>query len=171
MEFVDEAGPAEDPAGEEAMTFESGGPVVPTVRAVETPRPALESLSVPGPLDVRVAVRRVVAEQIRLVPIEIRAPTGVRALRGACTLGELHGPDRVEPGLFEAHVRLPALRGPAVILAFFEGEGFAGYVRIAVWKASTLEVETEPGAEVQVEIAGATFGPVRAQGRSATYAR
>ncbi|MBI5488898.1 MAG: hypothetical protein HY905_16310 [Deltaproteobacteria bacterium] len=168
MSFEDEP-PGEEPGpGGEAMTFETGGTAVPMVRAVEAPRPANESLSVPEPLEVRVTARRVVAEQIRIVPIEIRAPTQVRTLRGVTTLGEMHGPDRVEPGLFEADVRLPALHGPAVILALFEGEGCAGYVRITVWKAANLEVETEPGAQVQVEIAGQTFGPVRAQGRTAT---
>ncbi|MBI5500766.1 MAG: hypothetical protein HY907_11030 [Deltaproteobacteria bacterium] len=168
MSFDDEPVGDEPAPDGDPMTFEAGTAAVPMVRAVEPPRPASESLSVPEPLEVRVTARRVVAEQIRIVPIEIRTPTHVRTLRGTTTLGEMHGPDRVEPGLFEADVRLPALRGPAVILALFEGDGCAGYVRITVWKAANLEVDTEPGAQVLVEIAGQTFGPVRAQGRTAT---
>jgi hypothetical protein len=156
-----------EPSGQ-TMNLEEEGPVTPAVRAVEPPPPAEQALPVPGLLEVRVTARRVVAEQIRLVPLEIRAPTSVRTLRGVTTMGELHEPERVEPGLFQAQITLPSLRGPAIILALFEGEGYAGYVRIAVWKAANLEVDTEPGAQVRVEIVDQTFGPVRAQGRLAT---
>lgn len=155
------------PAGPE-MTLEDDGSVVSTVRAVPPPAPARESLAVPEPLEVRVAARRVVAEQMRIVPLEIRAPGALPGLRGTATMGELHGPEAVEPGLYRAQLRLPALQGPAVILVVFRTEDRAGFARVHVWKKASLEIDTEPGAQVRVEIAGQTFGPVRAAGRQAT---
>jgi hypothetical protein len=150
------------------MTLEDEGATVSTVRAVVTPAPAAESLSVPGPLEVRVAARRVVAEQIRIVPLEIRGEGALPGLRGTATMGELHDPELVEPGVYRAQLRLPALQGPAVILVVFRTDDRAGAVRVQVWKKASLEIDTEPGAQVRVEIAGQTFGPVRAVGRQAT---
>lgn len=150
------------------MTLEDEGATVSTVRAVVTPAPAAESLSVPGPLEVRVAARRVVAEQIRIVPLEIRGEGTLAGLRGTATMGELHDPELVEPGVYRAQLRLPALQGPAVILVVFRTDDRAGAVRVQVWKKASLEIDTEPGAQVRVEIAGQTFGPVRAVGRQAT---
>lgn len=155
------------PSGPE-MTLEDDGSVVSAVRSVPVPPPAAESLSVPEPLEVRVAARRVVAEQMRIVPIEIRSSGSLPGLRGAATMGELHGPDAVEPGLYRAQLRLPALQGPAVILVVFRTEDRAGVTRVHVWKKASLEIDTEAGAQVRVEIAGQTFGPVRATGRQAT---
>jgi hypothetical protein len=157
----------EEPGGEE-ITIEEIGPVTPAIPPVTPPAPAREALAVPAALDVRVTARHVVSEQIRLVPLEIRTPTSVRELTAVASLGEVHGPDRTEPGVFEAHVGLPALRGPAVVLVLFQADGYVGCARIPVWKAANLEVSTEPGAQVQVEIAGQLFGPVRATGRTAT---
>jgi hypothetical protein len=173
----DEAGevevvPVEEEGGEEpvgpVMSLEEEGPVTPAVREVAPPPPAREALSVPTALEVRLTARRIVAEQVRLVPLEIRTATDVRTLRMSASFGEVHGPDRKEAGLFEAYVSLPPLRGPAVLLVLVEGEGYAGSLRIAVWKAANLDISTEPGAQVRVEIAGQTFGPVRAAGRTAT---
>jgi len=161
----DDGAPA--PADSE-ITLEDDGSVVSTIRAVPTPAPARESLAVPEPLEVRVAARRIVADHMRIVPLEIRAPGPLRDLRGTATMGELHGPDPVEPGLYRAQLRLPALQGPAVILVAFRTEDRAGFARIQVWKKAALEIDTEPGAQVRVEVAGQTFGPVRALGRQAT---
>ena len=155
------------PGGSE-MTLEDEGAVVSTVRAVVRPEPATESLSVPGRLEVRVAARRVVAEQIRIVPLEIRGEGALSGLRGTATLGELHEPELVEPGVYRAQLRLPALQGPAVILVVFRTDDRAGFARVLVWKKASLEIDTESGARVRVEIAGQTFGPVRATGRRAT---
>ncbi|MBN1773035.1 MAG: hypothetical protein JXB32_17345 [Deltaproteobacteria bacterium] len=155
------------PPGPE-MTLEDEGSVVSTVRAVPEPAPAAESLSVPGPLEVRVAVRRVVAEQIRIVPIEIRGSGALPGLHGVATMGELRAPELVEPGVYRAQLRLPTLQGPAVILVVFRTDDRAGFARVHVWKKANLEIDTEPGARVRVEVAGETFGPVRAAGRQAT---
>lgn len=173
----DEAPPAQDDTmsfGDEDDTLDfdtppDGAASGPTAPPVERPGPAAEELDVPAPLEVRVAARRVVAGQIRLVPIEITAPASTRSLRGYASSGEIERIESSEPGKFTTTLRLPAVRAPRVILLVFAGNGTAGAVRVPVSFATDLEVRAaEPGASVTVEIAGETFGPVRAVGRNAT---
>ena len=87
-------------------------------------------------------------------------------------VGTLEALERVGPGAFRARYLLPATRYPeVVVLVAFSAwpspaslEGAAGSLVVPLSTAIDLPGRTEPGAKMAIEIAGQTFGPVRASG-------
>jgi hypothetical protein len=74
------------------------------------------------------------------------------------------GPLRqVGPGRFSADYRPPGARFPQleILVARLPGQALA-WVALPLWGAGTVRVNTDPGAEVSLEVAGRSFGPIRA---------
>jgi hypothetical protein len=71
-----------------------------------------------------------------------------------------------EGNLFRAHYRPPKVNTPAVALLLAQveegGERQLRWLALALSGSDTMEIETRPGADISVEVAGRTFGPVEA---------
>jgi hypothetical protein len=71
-----------------------------------------------------------------------------------------------EGNLFRAHYRPPKVNTPVVALLLAQveegGERHLHWLALALSGSDTMEIETRPGANVEVDAAGRTFGPVEA---------
>ena len=96
-------------------------------------------------------------------PWPLPAPPVLRA-----SVGEVEDVRRIGPGLFEARYLLPTTRYPevAVLVAFAPWPhpdaptGAAGALRVALATEVELPGSSEPGAQLTLEIADRTFGPI-----------
>ncbi|MFP2908954.1 hypothetical protein ACLESD_28715, partial [Pyxidicoccus sp. 3LFB2] len=132
------------------------------------------TLAAPPGVTVSWTPERVVLGQDSRVALEVRVPAGSGPVRGAASSGTLTHP-RVEGG----EVRVfewtpPPVRHPLVaVLAFWVEDGQppassgseVGIVRIPLLGKTQLDVSTDAGASVVVEVDGRRFGPVTADDR------
>ncbi|HOX43179.1 MAG TPA: hypothetical protein PK668_06260 [Myxococcota bacterium] len=123
-------------------------------------------------LEIALEPASLVLGQVELVRVRIQVGDGAGAPDHAAApevlvrLGAV-GPLRaVGPGRFEAEYRPPAARFPQleILVARLPGRALA-WVALPLWGAGTVRVETEPGAEVSLEVAGRSFGPIHADAR------
>jgi len=105
------------------------------------------------------------------VAVTVRLPKANLPLRSACNTGTLIGTDN--PSELERHFTWtpPDIRFPMTALLVFwvveerSAQPEPSLVRIPLSGRTTLEMSTEPGAQVRVEVAKASFGPRRADRR------
>ena len=104
------------------------------------------------------------------VSVTVRLSKANLRLRSASNAGTLNGTDN--PSELERHFTWtpPSIRFPMTALLVFWIEERStrpelSLVRIPLSGRTTLEVSTEPGAQVRVEVAKASFGPRRADRR------
>ncbi len=104
------------------------------------------------------------------VSLTVRAARANQRLRGASNTGTLQGPD--DTGSAERHFTWtpPSIRFPMTALLVFWAEERGSppepsIISIPLSGRTALEINTEPGALVRVQVANATFGPRRADKR------
>jgi len=104
------------------------------------------------------------------VSVAVQVSRPGKKLRAVANVGTLEGPD--DPKASEQHFTYspPSARFPqtAVLLFWVEDPPSppeVATVRIPLLGHTTLQISTEPGAEVRVQIADASFGPKRADKR------
>jgi hypothetical protein len=120
--------------------------------------------------EVRATPARVVLGQDKAVALEVQVPEGTGAVRALASSGSF-AQQAVEGGaLREFQWTPPDIRYPlsAVLLFWVEvpqGPPEVAVVCIPLLGRTTLPVSTDPGAQVVIDIAGAHFGPVKADRR------
>jgi hypothetical protein len=104
------------------------------------------------------------------IAVTVRVDHPNALLRAAMNSGKLEGPDN--PNAQERHFTWvpPAIRFPftALLVFWVEEPGVAPELALAsipLTGRTTLDIHTEPGALVEVRLAGVTFGPKRADKR------
>lgn len=104
------------------------------------------------------------------VSVAVRVTRPGKRVRAVANAGALEGPD--DPNASEQHFTYsaPAARHPQTALLLFWVEEppsppEVATVRIPLLGHTTLQISTEPGADVRVQVADASFGPRRADKR------
>lgn len=129
------------------------------------------SLAMAAPPGVTATPARVVLGKDAEVVLEVRVSEEAGPVRAAASSGAFTRDSVAEGAVRTFHWKPPDVRYPleAVLLFWMEGpEGQppeVARVRLPLLGRTTLDITTNPGAQVVVEIADARFGPVRANAR------
>jgi hypothetical protein len=119
---------------------------------------------------VRATPARVVLGQDTAVELEVQVPEGTGAVRAKASAGSFTQ-EGVEGGAVRKFQwKPPDIRYPLPAFLLFwvstpQGPPEVAVVRIPLLGRTNLPVTTDPGAEVVIDIAGAHFGPVKADRR------
>ncbi|WP_224248246.1 hypothetical protein [Hyalangium gracile] len=123
-----------------------------------------------APPEVRATPERVVLGQDAAVELEVRLPEGAGPVHATASSGSFE--QQVVAGGASRKFRWtpPDIKYPLLAVLMFsvsapQGPPEVAVVRIPMLGRTTLPVTTDPGAEVVIEIAGARFGPVKADRR------
>lgn len=131
---------------------------------------ALPVMAGAEPLVVSVTPSQVVLGRDPAVRVRVTVPPDAPPPRAAASTGQLQPLPSSEPGVVEYQWTPPDIRYPQrALLAFWtqapEGPPQVTSVFIPLLGRTTVEVETAVGAQVTVQVADTTFGPVRANNK------
>jgi len=141
-----------------------------TLLTVTTGSPADEVQSARAQLAVRPAQLRLSRESTAEIDIRLAtsegSPVSGAAIEILARAGSVGIPREVGPGRYRAEYTAPAKRFPQLeILVARDRQRVLGWTTLPLVGAGKVEVETEPGARLELLVAGNRYGPVKSDSR------
>ena len=102
----------------------------------------------------------VYADRTERVQVQVRTPKPVEGLSGTAAGGSLEPWTSCGPRCFKADLVLTPPPTPRFAMVLVWGPGVAGVGILPVASRTVLPIQTEPDADVLVEIAGRKYGPI-----------